>query len=130
MNARGFALLPALFLIVIVALLGAVALRVVMAQQQTTVIALQQARALAAARAGIDWGAYQALHGSCAGGTLSLSEAALAGFTVTVTCAATAFTDGTSSYQSFTIAATASRGTYGEPDYVRRVVSATFTNDT
>ena len=47
-----------------------------------------------------------------------------------VTCTATAFTDGSNSYQSYSIAASASIGTYGSPDYVQRVVRATFTNAT
>jgi MSHA biogenesis protein MshP len=127
---RGFALVPALFLIVVVGLLAAVALRVTTAQQETVSLALQQARALSAARAGIDWAAYKAINGSCAGGTLSLSAASLAGFTVVVTCAATAYTDGAGSFQAFTIASTASFGNYGTADFVRRVVRATFTTET
>jgi MSHA biogenesis protein MshP len=127
---RGFALVPALFLIVVVGLLAVVAVRVTTAQQDTVILALQQARALSAARAGVDWAAYNALHGSCAGGTLNLSAASLAGYTVVVTCTATAYTDGSGSYQSYLIGATASFGNYGTPDFVQRVVHATFTNET
>jgi MSHA biogenesis protein MshP len=126
----GFALVPALFLIVIVGLLAVVAVRITTAQQETVTLALQQARALAAARAGIDWAAYNALNGSCAGGTLTLPGASLAGYTVVVTCVSTAFTDGGGTYQSYSIGATATFGTYGTADFSRRVVRATFTNDT
>jgi MSHA biogenesis protein MshP len=129
-RARGFALVPALFLIVVIGLLAVVAVRVTTAQQQTVSLALQQARALAAARAGIDWAAYNALNGSCAGGTLSLPQASLAGYSIVVTCAATAYTDGSGSYYSYLINATASYGTYGTPDYVKRSVRATFTSET
>jgi MSHA biogenesis protein MshP len=125
----GFALVPALFLIVVVGLLAVVAVRVTTAQQETVTLGLQQARALAAARAGIDWAAYNALHGSCAGGTLTLPAASLAGYTVVVTCVSTAFTDGGGSYQSYSIGATATFGNYGTADFSRRVVRATFTND-
>ena len=95
-RAGGFALVPALFLIVVVGLLAAMGLRMTMAQQQTVTAALQEARALAAARAGVDWQAYVALNGSgtCSGGTLNLTEAALAGYKVAVTCTATSFVDG------------------------------------
>jgi len=127
---RGFALIPALFLIVVVGVLVAVAVRVTTAQQETVSLALQQARALSAARAGIDWAAYKAINGNCAGGTLNLSAASLAGFTVVVTCASTAYTDGAGSFQAFTIASTATYGNYGTADFVRRVVRATFTNET
>ena len=128
---RGFALVPALFLIVIVGFLAAAGLRMTMAQQQTVLVALQQARALAAARAGIDWQAYLALNGggSCGGGSLTLSETALAGYQVVVTCVATSFVDGNNTYFSYTIASTATSGTYGTPDFVQRVVRASFTNE-
>jgi MSHA biogenesis protein MshP len=129
-RARGFALVPALFLIVVIALLTAAAVRVTTAQQQTVSLALQQARALAAARAGIDWAAYNALNGNCAGGTLSLPQASLAGYSIVVTCAATAYSDGSGSYYSYLINATASYGAYGTPDYVKRSVRATFTSAT
>ncbi len=129
-HSRGFALVPAVFLIVVVALLAAVALRISIGQQQTVTVALQQARALAAARAGIDWAAYRALNGTCAGGTLNLGEASLSGYTVSVTCTATAFTEGNASYQSYSITATASTGIYGTPDFAQRVVRATFSNAT
>jgi MSHA biogenesis protein MshP len=138
--ARGFALVSALFLIVIVSLLAAVALRLSMGQQQTVTMALQQARALSAARSGIQWAAYNALKpvgASCAGATLNMTEAALAGFTVAVTCTATPFTDGginpstgvSTTYQSYLIGATATRGTFGTAEFVQRVVRATFTNE-
>jgi MSHA biogenesis protein MshP len=129
-RVTGFALIPVLFLLVVVALLSAVAVRISIGQQQATTIALQQARALAAARAGIEWGAYTALNGTCAGTTLNLNETSLAGYSVVVTCSAASFTEGTANYSSYSIKATASRGTYGTADFVQRVVSATFTNAT
>jgi MSHA biogenesis protein MshP len=126
---RGFALVPALFLLVVLAALGLVAIRVGTGQQHAVTMGLMQARALAAARAGIEWGAYSALHGSCAATTtLNLTEAALAGYTDVVTCTATAFANGAATSHSYVIAATATSGIYGQPDYVRRVVSSTFTD--
>jgi MSHA biogenesis protein MshP len=128
---RGFALIPALFLLVAVAALAAVAIRIGSGEQQTATMALQQARALAAAGSGVEWGAYQALHGSCAASTtLNLSEAALAGFNVVVTCAATSYPNGAGSSHSYAIASTATTGSYGQPSFVSRVVSATLTDAT
>jgi MSHA biogenesis protein MshP len=129
--SRGFALVPAIFLLVVVGVLGLVAVRVGSGQQQAVTMNLMQARALAAANSGIEWGAYNAikLSGNCASSTtLSLTEGALNGFTVVVTCSSTPFTIGTGT--SFVIMATATSGTYGMPSYVRRVVSATFSNAT
>jgi MSHA biogenesis protein MshP len=136
MSARGFALVPALFLLVVLGTLAIVAVRVGTGQQHAVTIDLLQARALAAANAGIEWGAYSALtrpppNGSCAATTtLSLTEASLNGFSVVVTCTDTVFTNGTANNNSYIITATATYGTYGQPSYVRRVVSATFTDAT
>ncbi len=128
---RGFALIPALFLIVVLGALAVVAVRVGTGQQQAVIMSLEEARALAAAQAGIEWGAYQSLSGNCpASTTLSLTEASLNGFTVIVTCAATSFANGAATGNSYVLKSTASTGTYGQPGYVRRVVSGTYTNAT
>jgi Tfp pilus assembly protein PilX len=125
---RGFALIPALFLVVVLGALAVVAVRVGTGQQQAVIMSLEEARALAAAQAGIEWGAYESLDGGiCAPSTtLGLSEASLNGFTVVVTCAAAAFANGAS--VGYVLKSTASIGTYGQPGYVRRVVSGTYTN--
>lgn len=129
---RGFALVPALFLIVVLGALAVIAVRVGMGQQQAVTMSLEESRALAAAQAGIEWGAYESLSaGSCAASTtLNLTEAALNGFTVTVTCAAATFSNGAASATSYVLKSTAVIGTYGQPGYVRRVVSGTFSSAT
>jgi MSHA biogenesis protein MshP len=130
-RTRGFALVPALFLLVVLGALAMVAVRVGSGQQHTVTMSLMQARALAAARSGIEWGANQALppNSSCAASTtLNLTEAALKGFTVVVTCTSTAFANGAGTNQSYVIKAIATSGTYGQPGYVRRIISTTFTD--
>jgi MSHA biogenesis protein MshP len=135
-NVRGFALVPALFLVVVLGALALVAVRVGNGQQHAVTMGLQQARALAAARAGVEWGAYRALAPSpnvplCASSTtLNLNEAALSGFTVVVSCSSAAFPNGAATSHAYTINATATAGTYSQPLYVRRVFSATFTDAT
>jgi MSHA biogenesis protein MshP len=133
---RGFALIPALFLIVVLGALAVVAVRVGIGQQQAVIMSLEEARALAAAQAGIEWGAYQSVGvtfqpGNCAASsTLSLVEASLSGFTVIVTCSVTQFADGAAVGYSYVLKSTASIGTYGQPGYVKRVVSGTYTSGT
>ena len=128
-TGQGFALVPALFLMVVLGLLAVVGVRVGVGQQQTVTMALLEARALAAARAGIEWGAYRALNGSCAASTtLGLTEAALNGYSVVVTCTATSFANGAATSHSYAIGATATTGAYGQPGYVRRIMSGTFTD--
>ncbi len=130
MSGRGFALVPALFLLVVLGALALVAVRVGTGQQHAVTMDLLQSRALAAAGAGIEWGAYSALNnGSCAASTtLNLTEASLNGYSVVVTCVGTAFL--TAPNTSYVIKAAASFGSYGQPSYVHRVVSATFTDAT
>ena len=128
-RSRGFALVPALFLVVVLGALALIAIRVGTGQQQAVTLGLMQTRALAAARAGIEWGAYRALNGSCAASTsLSLTEVALNGFSVTVSCSATAFANGAGTNNCYVISSSAAFGTYGQPAYVHRVVSATLTD--
>jgi MSHA biogenesis protein MshP len=130
--SRGFALVPALFLIVVLGALAVIAVRVGTGQQQAVTMSLQESRALAAAQAGIEWGAYESLDaGTCAASTtLTLTEASLAGFSVTVTCSASPFANGASTANSYVLKSTATIGTYGQPGYVRRVVSGTFSSAT
>jgi MSHA biogenesis protein MshP len=127
----GFALIPALFLIVVLGALAVVAVRVGTGQQQAVTMSLQQARALSAAQTGIEWGAWQALKGggSCvASTTLTLTEAALKGFSVIVTCTAVTISIVPTSTISYVFNSAATSGLYGQPGYVRRVVSGTYTN--
>ncbi len=78
----GFSLVPALFLLVVLAALGAVAVRLSAVEHQTVVLALQSSRAYAAAQAGVEWSAYQALvNGSCGNSSIALTEGGLSGFT-------------------------------------------------
>jgi MSHA biogenesis protein MshP len=134
----GFALIPALFLIVVLGALAVVAIRVGTGQQQAVTMSLQQARALSAAQTGIEWGAYKALGGGCvatstcicaASTTLTLTEAALNGFSVIVTCAAVTFSTGAATLnKSYVLNSAATSGLYGQPGYVRRIVSGTYTD--
>ena len=132
-RARGFALVPALFLIVVLGALAVIAVRVGTAQQQAVTMSLEEARALAAAQAGIEWGAYQSIKANAcvASTTLNLTEAALTGFAVTVTCTTSTFINGAPpAASSYVLKSTAVTGTYGQPGYVRRVVSGTYSSAT
>ena len=131
-TVRGFALVPALFLIVVLGALAVIAVRVGTAQQQAVTMSLQEARAVAAAQAGIEWGAYRSVSAAaCASSTtLNLTEASQAGFTVIVTCTASTFANGVATANSYVLKATAVIGTYGQPGYVRRVVSGTYSSPT
>jgi MSHA biogenesis protein MshP len=131
LRQEGFALIPALFLVVVLGALALVAIRVSAGQQQAVIMSLEEERALAAAQSGVEWGAYMSENGSCAASTtLNLTEAALKGFTVIVTCSATTFVNGAATSTSYVIKSTATTGSFGQNGYVHRGVSGTFTNAT
>lgn len=127
----GISLVPALFLLIVLAALGLVAVRLSAVQSQTVVLAMQSARAFSAARAGIDWSAYQALvNGSCTSATLTLTEAGLNGFLVDTACSVTTHSEGPQTVSVYTIEAFARSGVYGTPDYVSRRIRSTITDAT
>lgn len=90
-SIRGFAIVSAIFILVVLAALGAFILNVSSNQQIGSALDVQGVRALQAARAGLEWGLYQQLRsGSCAASTNFVPAATtLSGFTVSVTCVAT-----------------------------------------
>ena len=126
----GFALVPALFLIVVLAALGVVAVRMSVVSSQTVVLAMQGSRADAAARSGIEWAVYEAVvNNSCAASTsLSLTEGGLTGFTVNVSCTSASFSEGQDTVTVYTVEAFAFSGAYGQPDYISRRVRTTLTD--
>ncbi|MBI4293685.1 MAG: agglutinin biogenesis protein MshP [Betaproteobacteria bacterium] len=89
-KSRGFTLVSAIFILVVLAGLGAAILVISTAQQVGSALDIQGSRVYEAARAGIQWGAYKQLRppSSCAASTSFAFPTAptLAGITVTVTC--------------------------------------------
>ena len=125
----GFSLVPALFLLVVLAALGSVAVRLSAVEHQTVVLALQSSRAYAAAQAGVEWSAYQALvNGSCANSSVALTEGGLSGFNVDTTCSSTTHTEGSATTSVYVLEAFAYSGLYGTPDYVSRRIRSTVTD--
>jgi MSHA biogenesis protein MshP len=127
---RGFSLVSATFLLVVLAALGAFAVRINVMQQQTVTAALRAGQAFHAARSGIAWSAYRALNGgTCApSATLNLTEVGTAGFRVTVGCSQSTHVEGATPMTVFVLSARAESGVYGGPDYVSRRVQAKITN--
>ena len=118
-SQRGFSIITGVFLMVVLALLGAYMLSVTGMQQSSSQLDIQGARAYQAARAGVDWGAWQVLDPNNAIGTpalptcpasptnLSALSGSLSAFTVTVTCTATSTTEGNRNVGAYLIVATA-----------------------
>lgn len=129
---RGFSLVAAIFVLVILALLGTFMLTMSVVERSTSSYAVQGARAYQAALSGIEWGVREALTaGSCpAATTFPLTATGLIGFTVTVQCTSTDHAEPQSDpgvFKVYVISATAASGTYGQPDYFSRSAQATVT---
>ena len=135
---KGFSLVTAIFLLVVLGGLGAMMMTFFTAQQQSSALDVVGARAYHAARAGIEWGAYQVLRNpgvgfeaACLLGPTTENHVAgtflgtLSTFDVSVACSSNTYTDGTS-VTVYRLTATASRGAAGQADYVERQIEATL----
>lgn len=129
-HQRGFTLVSAVFLLVVLALLGALMVTISGTQHQSVVLGVESARALAAARSGVEWGAYQVLQpgNDCDDATdnFGLDEGVLSGFRVEVECVSSDHNESGDDISIYQITSIAERGQYGRPDYVRRRFQAQF----
>ncbi len=128
---RGFSLIVAIFLLVVVAALVVYVANIRVVQQTTLLYGVQGARAMQAARSGIEWGIYESIvGGSCAASTgFTLPDAELDDFNVEVQCASSVHTEGATPVTIYRLTAIASTGAYGTLDYVQRRIQATVSID-
>jgi MSHA biogenesis protein MshP len=125
---QGFLLPAAIFILVILAGLGAYALNITSVQQNTSLQDTQGTKAYQAARAGVEWATYQVLNpGSTVLVNCPASPTVLSidNFMVNVTCARSAdyYEQGTDhTIAMYDISATASFGTVGTANYIQRQI--------
>jgi MSHA biogenesis protein MshP len=136
----GFSLITAIFLLVVLAGLGAALLNVSTVQQAESTLDVQGARVYQAARAGIEWGLYRQLRPVAAPACFGDSSFALpagsslSGFTVSVTCTMSAGPGGLTRWQITSTACNQPAAVLpscpnfnqNSPDYVQRVVQVEF----
>jgi len=130
---NGFALIAALFMIVVLAALGMFAIRLSGSQQQSMNLTVLSARAVAAANSGIEIGANHALlTGNCPGSATWVID----DFTVVVTCRGSQHTvlpPPPSTCVSnicgvYELQATATFSAFGQPNFVSRTAWRTVSN--
>jgi MSHA biogenesis protein MshP len=126
---QGFALMAAIFILLVLAVLGTVMVRLAAEQSASGVLVLQSARAYQAARGGLEWGNQRVLvAGSCLNPYPGL---VLDGFTVSVSCQpdpGNPYNEGAADYHVYQVTALAERGAFGTPDYVSRRLQARITD--
>lgn len=128
---RGFAAITAIFIVVVLGAMGVAMLVFSSAQQRTAAFDIAGTYALQSARAGIEFGAYQALrNSSCAPSTSLTPAGTLSGYPVTVACASSSHTEGATTVTVYEITATACNRAAcpAAPDatYVQRQLRATL----
>jgi len=131
----GFTLVTAIFLLVVVASLSVFMLNFRNVQQSTLVYGVQGARAMSAARTGLEWGIYQTItlsnvNSVCASGTPITNSFSTSGagsldtFNITVVCQFSDHIEGVSLIRTYQLTSSAQVGTFGTLDYVYRSLQA------
>jgi MSHA biogenesis protein MshP len=144
-RARGFAFVAAIFLLVVLGTLAAFVVNLSANAAASGAAAVQGVRALEAARAGLEWAAYQLRdpNGTLAAGSTNLPACIaspttlalpgdLAAFSVQLTCTRYPDAGATPNFHEegdkrvvlYVVVATASQGTPGTADYVERRLEA------
>jgi MSHA biogenesis protein MshP len=131
----GFSLASAIFILIVLAVLGAALLTVSTLQHGAAGMDLQGARAYQAARAGVEWGLYRvvdpdaapsaALPACWAGSATVTPGGSLGAFSVTATCARTATTELGRDIGVYTMVSSATFGAAQQPNRISRTVSVT-----
>lgn len=138
----GFSLVTAIFILVILATLGAFMVTFSTGQQSVVAMDIQSARALQAARAGIEWAAYQVQPAQGGAGlvcplypaapqiyTMSFTGSTLSGFSTSVSCNSSTHQEGVNATAPnttivYVLTSTATYGSANTPDYVSRQITA------
>ena len=113
----GFSLVTALFILVVLSILGTYMVVMVTTQNQSTALSVQGLRAWYAAVSGLEWAAYQIeTTGNCPALPATMT---IEGFSVQLTdCTAYAIIEAGSNYNMHDVTVFSELGSYGDVDYV------------
>ncbi len=127
----GFSLITAIFLLVVVAALVVYVSNIRVTQQTTLVYGVQGARAMQAARSGLQWGIHRAINGGlcAASSSFTIPASALDDFNVEVRCSATTHFESSTLITTYDLISIADTASYGSLDYVQRRIRAKVSVD-
>jgi MSHA biogenesis protein MshP len=120
---QGFSIVMAIFILVVMGLLGGYMVRLTGVQQMTSVYALQGARAYLAARSGLGWSIARITGGGTClevNAQTALTFADMTGFTVKLTCTSSVYSEGNKNPVVYQINSLSQYGNYDSADYVSR----------
>ena len=116
-RSRGFTLISALFVLVVVTSLGVYMTTLSSAQHLSSALSVRSAQADYVAHSGIEWVLYRLHAGD--------DSIAVDSYTVSIdSCSVQNVSEGGSTYPLYDISVTARFGSYGDFDFVRRRVNA------
>jgi len=131
-SQRGFAIVSAVFLLVVLAALGGYAVTLSGSYHMSTMSTVLGSRATFAARSGLEWAASDIVNNGaanldCGPGTtsFSLTGGGLDGFDVAVSCSSASVTEGADTYTVYQLTSTATRGSPADLDHAARTLIAT-----
>jgi len=134
-SQSGVSLISALFLLVVVSLLGGYMVNLSLLQQVGTTMTLQSVKARYAAQAGIEWTLFQIANTPGWGCGASTTSFSVDGYSVTIsnpantaTCDAYPITEGSTSYTLYDVESTATKGSVGSIDHVQWTLRATLSD--
>jgi len=118
---QGITLIGAIFVLIIVSLLGQYLINIAGVQRQTSLLSLQSSRAYQAANAGLEWGIAKTIADNTCPISFPTSFPSLSSFTVTISCNHLGnFDENGITSNVYKLNATSQFGSYGEVDYVSR----------
>lgn len=124
---RGFAAVAAIFLVVLLAALGAFMVTFSNSQQLSSAQDVQGTRAYWAARAGLEWAIVNiAVCTNPASTPMAGAPATINNYTMVISCSFSTYTDAGNTVNIFLIASNASVGTVGAVGFIERNVSASL----
>ncbi len=133
----GISIIAALFVLVVLAVLGAYMVTISGVQHSTGNLSVQGSRAVFAAQSGMEWAVFDAVHnaagnlncGGPPGPPFTLAGGAATGFDVQVTnCTQTVVNEGGVNYNVYEITVRASRLNQNAQGFVSRTIRATVTD--
>jgi MSHA biogenesis protein MshP len=127
----GFSIVMAIFILVVLSLLGGYMVKLSGVQHATSTYVIQGARAYQSAKAGIGW----AISRISAGGVCSditsaspLNFTDINGFSVSLSCSSQPYTETTSNYFVYKVTSLSEFGAYNSANYISRKIEVSIIN--
>lgn len=128
---RGFSIVMAIFILVVLSLLGGYMVKLSGVQHATSTNVLQGLRSYQGARSGIEWAIGRISAGGVCSDIISaspLSFTGINGFSVSLTCTSQVYSEGTDNPVVFKINALSEFGSYNSTNYISRKMTIDIVN--